>query len=175
LGQILKVIADDKESLTWKTLMKPMVQAMEVDSVFGYISISLFYVVIFFVIMIFGFINVSSRIREFGTLRCIGLSRGKLRLLLFYEIFILSTLAIIIAAPIGAYISHYFSVNPIVIEGMSEMYKDYGIVSDELPFSFNLMTITWNIALIYVLNFLSIIYPTSYINNFKALEATHHV
>jgi len=165
----------DIESLTWKILMKPMVEAMEVDSVFGYISMSLFFVVIFFVIMIFGFINVSSRVREFGTLRSIGLSQAKVRILLFYEIFILSTAAILLAMPLGASIAYYFSLNPIVIEGMSEMYKDYGIVSDEMPFAFNLFTISWNVATIYVLNFLSIIYPVSYINSFKPIEATHHV
>lgn len=165
----------DIESLTWKTLMKPMVEAMEVDSVFGYISMSLFFVVIFFVIMIFGFINVSSRVREFGTLRSIGLSQGKIRSLLFYEMFILSTAAILLAMPIGSTIAYYFSINPIVIEGMSEMYKDYGIVSDEMPFAFNIFTISWNVATIYVLNFLSIIYPASYINAFKPIEAMHHV
>ncbi|WP_309497624.1 FtsX-like permease family protein [Sulfurovum sp.] len=165
----------DIESLTWKTLMKPMVEAMEVDSVFGYISMSLFFVVIFFVIMIFGFINVSSRVREFGTLRSIGLSQGKIRALLFYEMFILSTAAILLAMPIGSAIAYYFSINPIVIEGMSEMYKDYGIVSDEMPFAFDIFTISWNVAIIYVLNFLSIIYPASYINAFKPIEAMHHV
>ena len=168
-------IDGDYESLTWKTLMSSMVEAMEVDSVFGYISMSLFFVVIFFVIMIFGFINVSSRVREFGTLRCIGLSRGSVRALLFYEIFILSTAAIMVAAPIGGYIAYYFSINPIIIEGISETYKDYGIISDEMPFDFNLLTISWNIAVIYVLNFLSIIYPVTYINAFKPIEATRHV
>ena len=168
-------IDGDYESLTWKTLMSSMVEAMEVDSVFGYISMSLFFVVIFFVIMIFGFINVSSRVREFGTLRCIGLSRGSVRALLFYEIFILSTAAIMVAAPIGGYIAYYFSINPIIIEGISETYKDYGIISDEMPFDFNLFTISWNIAVIYVLNFLSIIYPVTYINAFKPIEATRHV
>jgi len=174
-AQITQAIDSQYESLTWKTLMSAMVQAMEVDSVFGYISMSLFFVVIFFVIMIYGFINVSSRVREFGTLRCIGLSRANVRALLFYEIFILSTAAILMAAPVGAAINYYFSLYPIVIEGMSETYKDYGIVSDEVPFDFNLFTISWNIAVIYVLNFLSIIYPMTYINAFKPIEATHHV
>jgi len=65
-GEILKVIDTEVlESLTWKTLMKTMVEAMEVDSIFGYISLALFLIVIFFVIMIYGFINVSSRIKEF--------------------------------------------------------------------------------------------------------------
>ncbi len=165
----------DLEVLTWKTLMASMVEAMKVDSIFGYISISLFFVVIFFVIMIFSFINASSRLREFGTLRAIGLSSANINALLFYEIFILSTLAIILAAPLGAYVAYYFNANPIIIEGMSETYKEYGIVSDELPLSFDIFTIAWNVGIVYLLNFLSILYPMRFINRFKPLEALKHV
>lgn len=162
------------ESLTWKTLMSSMVELLEVDSIFGYISLSLFFVVIFFVIMIYGFINVSSRIKEFGVLRSIGLSKSNIRKLLFYEIFTLSTIAILLALPIGAYTAYYFSLHPIIIEGISETYKQYGIVSDEMPFAFDIFTIFWNILVIYLLNFLSIIYPIVYINSFKPIEATYH-
>lgn len=163
------------ESLTWKTLMKTMVEAMEVDSIFGYISLSLFLVVIFFVIMIYGFINVSARIKEFGVLRCIGFSNTHIFSLLFYEILILSSLALLLATPIAGYICYYYSLHPIVIEGIADMYKDYGIISDEIPFSFDIFTIGWNLALIYLLNFLSILYPYFYINSFKPIEATKHV
>jgi len=174
-SEILKVLDADYESLTWKTLMKTMVEAMEVDSIFGYISLAMFLIVIFFVIMIYGFINISSRIKEFGVLRCIGLSKQNIYLLLFYEIFILSSLAVLIATPIAGYICYYFEVNPIIIEGMAEMYKDYGIVSDEMPFSFDMFTIFWNVAVIYLINFLSILYPYIYINTFEPIEATRHV
>ena len=163
------------EIVTWKTLMHSMVEMMKVDSIFGYISISLFFVVIFFVIMIFGFINVSSRVREFGTLRAIGFSTAKIGQLLFYEIFILSTAAVILATPLGAFIAYYFSIHPIIIEGMSETYKEYGIVSDAMRFSFDLFTISWNVAIIYLLNFLSVIYPIYFINSFKPVEAMKHV
>ena len=173
--EIVKRLNPQYESVTWKVLMKSMVQAMEVDSIFGYISIALFFIVIFFVIMIFGFINVSSRVREFGTLRSIGLSRGKIRLLLFYEIFILSTAAILLATPIGGYIAYYFNLHPFILKGISETYKDYGVVSDEIPLAFDLFTISWNVGVIYLLNFLSIIYPIRYINAFKPVEASHHV
>ena len=175
-SEIVNILDDDNlESLTWKTLMKTMVEAMEVDSIFGYISLALFFIVIFFVIMIYGFINVSSRIKEFGVLRCIGLSKKRIFSLLFYEIVILSSLAIILATPIAGYICYYYSLNPIVIDGMAEMYQDYGIISDEIPFNFDIFTITWNIAVIYMLNILSIIYPYFYINSFKPIEASRHV
>ncbi|WP_415397410.1 ABC transporter permease [Sulfurimonas sp. CS5] len=175
-AEILKVIdTQNLESLTWKTLMKVMVEAMEVDSIFGYISLALFLIVIFFVIMIYGFINVSSRIKEFGVLRCIGLSRGRVFTLLLYEIVILSSLALLLATPIAGYICYHYSLNPIVIEGIADMYKDYGIISDEIPFDFNLFTISWNISVIYLLNILSIVYPYFYINSFKPIEASRHV
>lgn len=170
-----RVLDENHESLTWKTLMSSMVELLKVDAIFGYVSLSLFFVVIFFVIMIYGFVNVSSRIKEFGVLRSIGLSRANIRKLLFYEIFILSSFAILLAMPLGAYLAYYFSVNPIIIEGMSETYKQYGIVSDEMPFNFNLFTITWNVLVIYILNFLSILYPAFYINSFSPIEASHHV
>ncbi|MDH4944489.1 FtsX-like permease family protein [Sulfurimonas sp. C5] len=163
------------ESVTWKTLMKTMVEAMEVDSIFGYISLALFMIVIFFVIMIYGFINVSARIKEIGVLRSIGLSRKKVFQLLWYEILILTALALLIAVPIGAYICYYYSVHPIVIEGIAEMYKDYGVISDEIPFDFNLFTIAWNTVVIFILNCLSILYPYIYVNLFTPIEASHHV
>lgn len=174
--QIISMLDDENlESLTWKTLMKSMVEIMEIDSVFGYISLSLFMVVIFFVIMIYGFVNVSSRIKEFGVLRCIGLSKRNIFLLLFYEIALLSIFATLLATPIAAYICYYYNINPIVIDGIADMYKDYGIVSDEIPFDYNLFTIGWNVGVIYLLNFLSILYPYMYINSFRPIEATRHV
>ncbi len=172
---INSILDNQYESLTWKTLMRSMVELLEVDSIFGYVSLSLFFVVIFFVIMIYGFINVSSRTKEFGVLRSIGLSRGNIRKLLFYEIFILSSIAILLATPIGAYLTYYYSLNPIIIEGIAETYKQYGIVSDEMPFSFDMFTISWNVLVIYGLNFLSIVYPMVYINSFNPIEAMGHV
>ena len=73
-NEVSKQLPSDLKVYTWQELMKSMVELMKVDSFFGYISIALFFLVIFFVIMIYGFINVSARIREFGVLKSIGLS-----------------------------------------------------------------------------------------------------
>ena len=165
----------DTKIYTWQILMKAMVEFMKVDSIFGYISMGLFFLVIFFVIMIYGFINISSRIKEFGTLKSIGLSDLDIDKLLLYEIFILTALAILFALPLGGYIAYYFEVHPIVIEGMSEMYKDYGIITDTVPTSFSIFTISWNILIIILLNLISIIYPIYYVRTFTPIEAMHHV
>ncbi|MBN2782354.1 MAG: ABC transporter permease [Campylobacterales bacterium] len=170
-----KLNDESLEVLSWKTLMKNMVEAMEVDSIFGYISLALFCIVVFFVIMIYGFINVSSRVREFGVLMSVGVKKSQIFTLLSYEIFIISTIAIALATPIAGYICYHYTQNPIIIDGIAQTYKEYGIVSDELPFDFNIFTIFWNVLVIYGLNFLSIVYPFIYIRGFRVLEALKYI
>ena len=173
--KISQKLPEELKVYTWKALMKSMVELMEVDSLFGYISIALFFLVIFFVIMIYGFINVSARIKEFGVLKSIGVSSVSIDKLLFYEILILTLLALVFATPLGAYTAYYFEVHPIVIAGMSDMYKDYGVVSDEVPTLFEHFTVFWNILVVFALNILSIVYPLFYVRSFTSVEAMHHV
>ena len=174
-SQIAAKLPPDLRVYTWKELMKSMVELMQMDSFFGYISMALFFLVIFFVIMIYGFINVSARIKEFGILRSIGVSDHKIGKLLFYEILILTLAALILAVPMGAYTAYYFEIHPIVIPGMSDMYRSYGVVSDEVPTLFEPFTVAWNTLLIFVLNMLSIIYPIVYVRSFTPVEAVRHV
>ncbi len=174
-GQITQALPKDLKVYTWEELMKPMVELMEIDSIFGYISMGLFFLVIFFVIMIYGFINVSARIKEFGVLKSIGLSDRNIDLLLLYEIVILTLAALALATPLGAYTAYYFEAHPIVIEGMTELYKEYGVVSDEVPTLFQPFTVVWNTALVFVLNLLSVLYPMVYVRSYTPVEAMRHV
>ncbi len=165
----------DIEVASWRVLMASMVQAMEVDSVFGYISLGLFFVVIFFVVMIYGFINVSTRIKELGLLRALGLRSRDVTALLFLETALLALTSVIIGMVLGGYLAYYFELHPIIIEGMAETYKEYGIVSDAVPTRFDLWTICWNGAVVVLLNFLAIIYPIYYTRQFSPVEAMRHV
>lgn len=164
-----------REAVSWKTLMHALVQAMEVDSLFGYISLGLFLIVIFFVIMIYGFLNLSARIRELGVLRALGVSFGQIRTLILLEVVLLSLPPILLAALIGYAVTGYYALHPIVIEGMAEAYKEYGIVSDTIPMRSDPFTIGWNALAMFVLNLLSIVYPLFYIKGFTPVEAMRHV
>lgn len=163
------------EVASWKKLMASMVQAMEVDSLFGYISMGLFFIVIFFVIMIFGFINISGRIRELGLLRALGLRSGDILKLLLLETTLLALSSVLAGAVTGAYLAYYYEVNPIIIEGIAETYKQYGYVSDEIPTRFDLFTIGWNAMVVLALNFLALFYPIYYVRQFSPTEAMRHV
>jgi len=173
--EITRKLPTQLKLYTWKTLMKSMVQFMKIDSLFGYISMGLFFLVIFFVIMIYGFINVNARMKEFGVLRSIGVSDTQISYLLFLEILLLTLFAMLFAVPLGAYTAYYFQVHPIVIAGMSDIYKSYGVVSDKIPTLFNPLTIFYNSMLVFTLNLLSILYPIHYVRSFSPIEETHHV
>ncbi|MCW8821962.1 MAG: FtsX-like permease family protein [Sulfurovum sp.] len=168
-------LPSEYEAVNWKQLLKALVQAMLVDSIFGYISISIFFLVIFFVIMIFSYVNIYTRAREIGLLRALGLTSNDIFGMLFVEILLLATMSIIIGTIIGASIAYYYELNPIVISGIAETYKEYGVVSDEIPMKFDLFTITWNALTIFILNLAAILYPISKINKLTAMEAMRYV
>lgn len=172
---IKPLLSNELQLYTWEELMHAMVQLMQVDSLFGYLSIALFFIVIFFVIMIFNFLNITARIHEFGTLQSIGVSRFQMTQLLLYELLIITLIAIILATLAGGYLSYYYAVHPIIIEGMDEMYKQYGIVQNSVPTRFNTLTILGNALSILLLNVASLLYPLFYLRRFTPIEAMRHV
>ena len=163
------------EAVNWKTLLSALLQAMLVDSIFNYISISIFFLVIFFVIMIFSYVNIYTRAREIGLLRALGLTSKDIFGMLFVEILILATISIVVGTIIGASIAYYYELHPIVISGIAETYKEYGVVSDEIPMNFDIFTIIWNALTIFMLNLAAIIYPVAKINKLTAMEAMRYV
>lgn len=174
-AQINAHLPDNIRLYSWQELMHAMVQLMQVDSLFGYLSMMLFFLVIFFVIMIFNFLNITARIHEFGILQSIGVTRRQLLTLLLVELLIVTALAMLLAIPLGAYLSYYFELHPIIIEGMDEMYKQYGIVQNSMPTTFNPLTIAWNSGVILLINLASLLYPMLYITRFTPTEAIRHV
>ncbi len=168
-------LPSEYEAVNWKSLLSALVQAMLVDSIFGYISISIFFVVIFFVIMIFSYVNIYTRAREIGLLRALGLTSKDIFGMLFTEILLLATVSMVVGTIIGASIAYYYELHPIVISGIAETYKEYGVVSDEIPMHFDLFTIAWNALTIFMLNLAAIIYPISKINRLTAMEAMRYV
>ncbi|MBN2722344.1 MAG: ABC transporter permease [Campylobacterales bacterium] len=163
------------EALSWKTLLFDLVQLIQVDSLFGYISISVFFVVIFFVIMIFNYVNIYARVRQIGLLRALGFTPKDIRVLLFNELLIIALLSVSFGAIVGAVITYYLEIYPITISGLAETYKEYGIISDTIPTHFDTFTIIWNALSIFILNISSMFYPIYKINKLSVTEAMRYV
>lgn len=174
--EISKNLDKNLISQNWRESMKSLVKAMELDSVFGYITIAIFFIVIFFVILIYTLLSVYARIKEIGVLRAIGTKRNEIFKMLLFESTILSFISVIIGGFIGAYLAYYFSINPIDLGSeFEEQFKQYGLQTTNLPTEFNILNILRDMLIIYILCIASMLYPIFKVNSFKPVEAITHV
>ncbi|MCK5111148.1 MAG: ABC transporter permease [Arcobacteraceae bacterium] len=175
-NEIDKLLPTELESKSWEQFMSSLLKAMELDSVFGYLTLSIFFIVIAFVILIYTLLVVYARIKEIGVLKAIGTSKAQIKQMLLFESVVLATISAIIGGLIGAYLAYYFNINPIDYGAQFEdQFKQYGMMATTLPTDFNLVTILRDIIIIFVLNILATLYPILKVNSYKPVEAINHV
>ncbi len=172
---------DSLEVENYKTTMKDLILAMEIDEIFGYITLGIFFVVIFFVIAIFAFLSVYARIRQIGVLRAIGTTPGQIVRMLLIEALILGILSVGIGGSAGAYATHHYEKHPISLSSWGEVeveeyYKQYNMVAElTLPTEFNPPKMMMEMLLMLLLNLLTVVYPIVVINRFTPTEAIRYV
>ncbi len=170
-----KCLGPKYQSASWTETMADLVKGMELDSIFGYITLGIIFIVIFFVIMIYTLLNVFSRIRELGVLRAIGTTPGQIFGLLLLESTLLTLIGVIIGGLLGAIFAWYFQQHPIVFSGFEDQFKQYGLAASAIPTAFNPVTILRDMAVMFILSLLSTLYPILKINRYKPVEAMRHV
>lgn len=162
-------------SLSWQKTMEGLVQAMKVDSIFGYITLGIIFIVIFFVIMIYTLLTVFARVREIGILRAVGTTPSQVLRLLLLESALLGIVSVIGGGLIGGALAYYFQLHPIVFPGYEEQFKQYGLAASAMPAIFSLSTIVRDMIVMFVLTVLSTLYPILKVNGYRPIDAIHHV
>ncbi len=170
-----KTIGAEYQSASWSQTMAGLLKAMKLDSVFGYITLAIIFTVIFFVIMIYTLLAVFARIREIGVLRAIGTTPRQVLTMLLLESSFLALISVLIGSLLGGAFAWYFEVNPIVISGYEEQFKQYGLAASTMPTAFMPMVILRDMVVMFVLSLLSTLYPILKVNRMRPVEAIHHV
>lgn len=160
---------------SWEETMAGLVQAMELDSLFGYITLAIIFIVIFFVIMIYTLLGVYARIREIGILRAIGTSRQEVFALLLSESLLITLSGVLLGGLLGGALSLYFELHPIHFSGYEEQFKQYGLVESSLPAIFSPVDILRDMAIMLILGVGCTIYPIFKILGYTPVEAIRHV
>ena len=174
-GDIGTAIGPEYRSESWTQTMAQLVKAMKLDSFFGYLSLAVIFIVIFFVIMIYTLLNVLARIREIGIMRAIGTTPHQVLSMLLLESSILALASVIFGGLIGAIFAYYFHINPIILSGFEEQFKQYGLAVSAMPTAFSPLIILRDMFVMFVLSVLSTLYPIVKINRYKPIEAIRHV
>ena len=172
---IRQKISKDYSAQDWAQFMSGLVEAMEIDSIFGYFTLGVIFIVIFFVIIIFTLLAMFARIREIGILRAIGTTPNQILAMLLTESVILAALSVLLGGLIGGGLAYYFQINPIVYSGYEEQFKQYGLAVSAMPSEFAPCTILRDMLIMFILSIMSTLYPILKVNRYKPIEAIHHV
>ena len=116
------------EVIPWQRILPELVQAVELDNVFGVVTNGVLLLVIGFMVLNSFLMSVMERIREFGMMRSLGASPARVVGVIVLEALLLVGLGFVIANLIGLGASWYNSVHPLDFSGMGEeVYKFYGM------------------------------------------------
>lgn len=174
--EINKNLPPDLLSQSWQEFMKALVQAMEIDSISGYITMGIFFLVIFFVILIYTLLSIFARTKEIGILRAIGTKQIEIFNMLFFESVVLTFIGVFIGGIIGTSLAYYFYINPLDFgSSYDEQFKQYGLINTAIPTAFEKMTILRDMFIMFILTIASTLYPIFKVNAIKPIEAINHV
>lgn len=179
--KVQKALGEELEVKNYKTTLEDLILAMEIDTIFGYITLGIFFIVIFFVIGIFAFLSVYARIRQIGVLRAIGTTPSQVMGMLLIEALILGFLSVGIGGAVGACASSYYEKHPIELASLAnvdaqEYAKQYNMVAEaSFPTEYNPSKIIVEMFIMLLLNLLTVIYPIVIINRFTPTEAIRYV
>ncbi len=173
---IQHTLSEELSSESWRESMKSLVKAMELDAIFGYITVGILFIVILFVILIYTFLTLFARIKEIGVLRAVGTSQREIFAMLFAESITLSFIGVVVGVLIGGGLALYFNINPIEFGAeFEEQFKQYGFINTAIPTDFNISNIFRDGLIIFALSIGSTIYPIIKVNSYRPVEAIHHV
>lgn len=178
---VQKSLDEELEVKNYKTTLEDLILAMEIDTIFGYITLGIFFIVIFFVIGIFAFLSVYARIRQIGVLRAIGTTPAQVMGMLLLETLILGFLSVGLGGTAGAYASYHYEKHPIALASLAdvdpeEYAKQYNMVAEvTFPTEYNPPKIMFEMLIMLFLNLLTVIYPIMIINRFTPTEAIRYV
>ncbi len=176
LGIVLQQqLGEGYQVLTWKETMSGLVEAMKVDSIFGYLTLAVIFIVILFVILIYTMLSVFARTREIGILRAVGTSPAQVLAMLLGENIILAFLGVLGGGLIGSLLAWYFHANPIVFSSFEEQFRQYGLTATSLPTAFAPLIILRDMAVMFVLCLFATLYPIRKINRLTPIKALRYV
>ncbi|MDP3301135.1 MAG: FtsX-like permease family protein [Sulfuricurvum sp.] len=179
--KVQKALDEDLEVKNYKTILEDLILALEIDTIFGYITLGIFFIVIFFVIGIFAFLSVYARIRQIGVLRAIGTTPKQVMGMLLIEALVLGVLSVGLGGAAGAYASSHYEKYPIEITSLvdvdaQEYAKQYNMVAEAtFPAEFNPPRIMMDMLIMMLLNLMTVFYPIVLVNRFTPTEAIRYV
>ncbi len=156
--------------LDWMELMPGLVQAIKIDLSSGFIFYVVLIIVVAFSIMNTFLMAVFERKREFGVLVAIGVRPGRLAKILVLESYVITTMGVALGILLGSFVTLYFQTHGIELKGASDLLRQYGLPSRMFP-KLSFLSVAVGSVLVFVITFLTALYPAALAMRIKPVEA----
>jgi len=160
--------------LDWKELTPGLLQSIELDLVSGIIFYFLLILVVAFSILNTFLMVIFERTREFGVLKAIGITPGRLTKLLLIESISMTIIGIAAGIIAGSLITLYFQGHGIDISGASDILVQYGISGRIYP-RLSMLSAFSGPGIVFIITFLAALYPALKIRSLRPIEAMTYV
>jgi len=117
---------------------------------------------------------IFERTREFGVLKAIGITPGRLTKLLLIESISMTIIGITAGIIAGSLITLYFQGHGIDISGASDILVQYGISGRIYP-RLSLLSAFIGPGIVFIITFLAALYPALKIRSLRPVEAMTYV
>ena len=159
------------EVIPWYEILPEMVQAVELDNIFGLLTNAILLLVIGFMVLNTFLMSVLERMREFGIMRSLGASPARVIGLIALEAFFLILVGYTLANAIGITVSWYNSIHPLDFSGYGEeIYKMYGM-DPRIHAHLTLRMVLYPNLMILAVIALALVYPAWRASRIKPAEA----
>ena len=115
------------EVMTWPELLPEMVQMKTTKVAGSFIYVGILYIIAAFGIFSTVLMMMAERSFEFGVMLSVGMSRGRLMVMMVAETFLITILGILTGTAVSYPLMYYMQVNPIPLTGVAaEAYENIG-------------------------------------------------
>jgi ABC-type lipoprotein release transport system permease subunit len=160
--------------LDWVELMPGLRQAIEIDLVSGLIFYVLLIIVVAFSILNTFLMAIFERTKEFGIMKAIGTTPGRLTKLLLIESLAITVVGIFSGIVLGIGVTYFFQVHGIEFAGSSEMLSQFGISGRMYP-KLSWLSILIGPGLVLVITLMAALYPAIKVRALRPVQALTHV
>ncbi|MCK5837235.1 MAG: ABC transporter permease, partial [Desulfobacula sp.] len=186
LGDVSRVQQDIRNQLSrtredsylavpdWMDIMPGLLQGIQMDLVSGIIMYIILIIVVAFSIFNTFLMAIFERTREFGVMMAIGTSPSRMTKLVMFESVCMTLVGIVAGIIIGSLLTLYFQHQGIYIAGTEDILKQYGI-PDRLYPRLSLISATAGPLVVFLITFVSSIFPALKIRKLNPVEAMIHV
>ncbi len=126
--QIKDILPAEYTVMTWAEMQPEIVQLIQSDRGSGIIMLGILYVVIAFGLFSVVMMMVKERKREFGVVHAVGMKKGKLSLIVFFETILIGLIGCTVGLAVSYIFCLYFYFNPLPLTGeMAKATIQYGM------------------------------------------------